>query len=88
MILGYGRKHSLTYSTVKTSSTSRVFKSVIQQENKKQDTRIQRIRGPTLLQGEGAKTESKAALLYFQLNERTSRELNYNSCGLQGQRTK
>ena len=33
------------------------------------DTRIQRkarIRGPTLLQGEGAETESKPALLYFQ----------------------
>ena len=39
-------------------------------EKEKQDTRIQwkvRIRGPTPLQGEGAKTESKPALLYSQL---------------------
>ena len=40
------------------------------QDKEKWDTRIQRkvrIRGPTPLQGEGAKTESKPALLYFQL---------------------
>ena len=38
-------------------------------ENEKRDIRIQRkvrIRGPTPLQGEGAETESKPALLYFQ----------------------
>jgi len=52
-----------------TSSTRRVFKSVIRRENEKRDTRISRkarIRGPTLLQGEGAETESKPALSYFQ----------------------
>ena len=50
---------------VETSSTSRVSESVIRRENEKGDTRIQRkmrIRGPTLLQGEGAETESKPAL--------------------------
>ena len=55
---------------VKTSLTSRASKSTIWQENEKQGTRIQRkvrIRGPTPLQGEGAETESKPALLYFQL---------------------
>ena len=58
------------YALVKTGSTSRVSESEIQQENEKQGTRIQRkvrIRGPTLLHGEGAKTESKPGLLYFQL---------------------
>ena len=38
-------------------------------ENEKQDTRIQRkarIKGPTPLQGEGAETEFKSALLYSQ----------------------
>ena len=55
--------------SVKTSWTSRVSESTIQRENEKRDTRIQRkarIRGPTPLQGEGAKTEFKPALLYFQ----------------------
>ena len=45
------------------------FPSMIRQENEKRDTRIQRnvrISGPTRLQGEGAETESKPALLYFQ----------------------
>ena len=57
-------------TSVESSLTSRVSKSAIQQENEKWDTRIQRkarIRGPTPLQGEGAETESKPALLYFQL---------------------
>ena len=52
-----------------TSKTSRVSESMMRQENEKRDTRIQRkarIRGPTQLQGEGAETESKPALLYFQ----------------------
>ena len=56
-------------ASVEIGSTTRVSESVIQQENEKWDTRIQRkarIRGPTLLQGEGAETESKPALLYFQ----------------------
>ena len=55
--------------TVESGSTSWVSESTIWQEKEKQDMRIQRkvrIRGPTLLQGEGAKTESKPALLYFQ----------------------
>ena len=46
-----------------------VSESAIWWENEKQDTRIQRkvrIKGPTPLQGEGAETESKPALLYFQ----------------------
>ena len=54
---------------VETSSTSRVSESTIGRENEKRDTRIQRkarLRGPTQLQGEGAETESKPALLYFQ----------------------
>ena len=86
--------YTLSYSSiiVKNSSTSKVSESAIRRENEKRDKRIQRkarIRGPTPLQGEGAKTESKPALLYFSaVNERTCRELNYNSCGLQGQRTK
>ena len=53
-------------SGVKTPSTSTVSESTIWQENEKQDTRIQwkaRIRGPTPLQGEGAETEFKPALL-------------------------
>ena len=53
---------------VETSSTSRVSESAWP-ENEKRDTRIQRkamIRGPRPLQGEGAETESKPALLYFQ----------------------
>ena len=56
-------------SIVKTGSASRVSERVIREENEKQDKRIQRkakIRGPTPLQGEGAKTEFKPALLYFQ----------------------
>ena len=59
----------LSMNSVETSSTSRVSESTIWQENEKRDTRIQseaRIRGPTPLQGEGAETESKPALLYFQ----------------------
>ena len=59
----------IIFFAVETSSTSRVSKSAIWQENEKQDTRIQRkvrIGGPTPLQGEGAETESKPALLYFQ----------------------
>ena len=59
----------LSMNSVETSSTSRVSESVIWQENEKRDTRIQRearIRGPTPLQAEGAETESKPALLYFQ----------------------
>jgi hypothetical protein len=54
---------------LETSSTIRVSESVIRRENEKRDTRISRkarIRGPTLLQGEGAETESKPALSYFQ----------------------
>ena len=54
---------------VETGLTSRVSESAIWRENEKQDIRIQRkarIRGPTPLQGEGAETESKPALLYFQ----------------------
>ena len=54
---------------VKTGSTGKISESVIRWENEKQDTRIQwkaRIRGPIPLQGEGAETESKPALLYFQ----------------------
>ena len=46
-----------------------VAESTIWWENEKQDKKIQikmRIRGPTPLQGEGAETESKPALLYFQ----------------------
>ena len=49
--------------------TSRVSESAIRWANEKQETRIQwkaRIRGPTLLHGEGAETESKTPLLYFQ----------------------
>ena len=45
------------------------FQKAMQGENEKQDRRIQRkerIRGPTPIQGEGADTESKPALLYFQ----------------------
>ena len=34
--------------------------------NKMQELRKERVRGPTPLQGGGAKTESKSALLYFQ----------------------
>ena len=55
--------------SVKTSWTSRVSESTIQRENEKRDARIQRkarIRGPTPLQSEGAETESKPALFYFQ----------------------
>ena len=50
-------------------STSSVSESVIWRENEKRDTRIQRknrIKGPIRLQGEGAETESKPALIYFQ----------------------
>ena len=57
------------WRVVETSSTNRVSKRAVRQENEKWDTRIQRkarIREPTLLQGEGDKTESKPALLYFQ----------------------
>ena len=53
---------------VEASSKSRVSKSAIWRENEKRDTRIQRkvrIRGPTPLQCEGARTESKPALLDF-----------------------
>ena len=59
----------LSMNSVETSSKSRVSESAIWWENEKRDTRIQRearIRGPILLQGEGAKTEFKPALLYFQ----------------------
>ena len=57
------------WNIVETGSTSRISESAIWRENEKQDRRIQwkaRKRGPTLLQGEGAETESKPALLYFQ----------------------
>ena len=76
---------------VETSSKCRVSKSVIQWENEKWDTRIQRkarIRGPTPLQVESAKTESKPALYKPAMNEGINGELNYNSYGHQGQRTK
>ena len=55
---------------VKTSSTSKqVFRKCDNGMRMRKETRIQRkarIRGPTPLQGEGAETESKPALLYFQ----------------------
>ena len=54
---------------VEIGSTSRVSESAILQENEKWNRRIQRkvrIMGPNPLQGEGAKTESKPALSYFQ----------------------
>ena len=60
---------SLKWGDVETSSTNMVSEIAIWREKEKWDTRIQRkarIRGPTPLQGEGAKTESKPALLYFQ----------------------
>ena len=82
----------LTLYYVETGLTSRVTKSATWRENEKQDTRIQckaRIRGPALLQGEGAETESKPALLILSaMKERICGELSYNSCGFQGQRTK
>ena len=75
--------------SVQSGSTTRVSESVMQRENEKHDTWVQwkaRIRGPRLLQGEGAKTESFTIL--SAMKERMYRELSYNSCGLQGQRTK
>ena len=54
--------------TVESGLTSRVSKSTIWQKKEKQDMRIQRkvrTRGPTPLEGEGAETESKPALLDF-----------------------
>ena len=57
--------------------------------NETQEFRERDIRGQTLHQAEGAETESKPALLYFQPSvKRICGELNYDSCGLQGQRTK
>ena len=76
---------------VETSLKCRVSKSVIQWENEKWDTRIQRkarIRGTTLIQVESSETESKPALYKPDVNEGIKGELNYNSYGLQGQRTK
>ena len=70
---------------VETGLTSRVTKRTTWRENEKQDTRIQRkvrIRGPTLLQGEGAESESKPVLLILSvIKERICGEFSYNSCG-------
>ena len=55
--------------SIETGLTSRVSESAIWLENEKQDTRVQwkaRIRGLIPLQGEGAETESRPALLYSQ----------------------
>ena len=49
---------------VETGLTSIVSESAMRQKREKQDTRVQwkaRIRGPTPLQGEGTKTESRPA---------------------------
>lgn len=55
-------------TTVKTSSTSRVFESAIQQENEKarhKNLEKSEGQGTLPLLGEGVETESNPALLYF-----------------------
>ena len=79
-------------SFVETSSTSRVSESAMWRENAKWDTRIQRktrIRGPTPLPRWRCRKWIQASFIILSaITERICGELNYNSCGLQGQRTK